>query len=187
MESIDRPFKRDTFIQLLRLGSASLHLDSRRPGVEVPAHLRGQAHLVLQYGYNLPIPIPDLEVDDSGVRATLSFSREPHRTVVPWAAVYVIAADDGRCVLYDEDIPAGVSVVAHQGPCKSADAAAPGPRRARTASPVAPPCAHGTGPAQEPPADDSGVLLKSLPADHGVTPPPDLAPRHRRPVLRLVK
>ena len=48
---------------------------------------------MLQYGHDLPIPIPDLEVDDYGVRATLSFSRTAHLTVVPWSAVYVVACD----------------------------------------------------------------------------------------------
>ena len=62
---------------------------------------------MLQYGHDLPIPIPDLEVDDYGVRATLSFSRAAHLTVVPWSAVYVVACDDGRGVLYSEDVPAG--------------------------------------------------------------------------------
>ena len=46
-------------------------------------------HLVLQYGYTLKIPIPDLKVSDWGVRATLSFSRSGFQTAVPWSAVFV--------------------------------------------------------------------------------------------------
>ncbi len=97
---------------LLKEGWTSLHLDARRAGVVVPQAFRGDAHLMLQYGYDLPIPIPDLEVDEHGVRATLSFSRTPQRTVVPWTAVYAIASVDGRGVLYPEDVPSDVSVVA---------------------------------------------------------------------------
>ena len=37
--------------------------------------------------------------------ATLSFSRVPHRTYVPWSAVYVIACTSGCGVLYREDVP----------------------------------------------------------------------------------
>ena len=77
-----------------------------------PPHLRAEAHLVLQYGHDLPIPIPDLEVDEHGVRATLSFSRNPQLTFVPWSAVYVVTCNDGRGVLYHEDVPEDVSIVA---------------------------------------------------------------------------
>jgi stringent starvation protein B len=111
MSSTERPSKRHAFLALLREGWTSLHLDARRAGVVVPANLKREAHLVLQYGHDLPIPIPDLEVDDYGVRATLSFSRTAHVTVVPWSAVYVVACDDGRGVLYTEDVPNDVAVI----------------------------------------------------------------------------
>ena len=83
MSSSERPSKQQAFLALLREGWTSLHLDARRPGVVVPEQLRGEPHLVLQYGHDLPIPIPDLEVDDYGVRATLSFSRAAHRPSCP--------------------------------------------------------------------------------------------------------
>jgi stringent starvation protein B len=111
----DRPSKHEAFLALLREGWTSLHLDARREGVIVPDHLKGEGHLVLQYGNDLPIPIPDLQVDEEGVTATLSFARSPHQTVVPWDAVYVVASSDGRGVLYHEDIPTDVSVVAGRG------------------------------------------------------------------------
>src|ERR1041384_3892865 len=116
MGSPGPPSKQDAFLALLREGWTSLHLDARRAGVAVPVHLKGEGHLVLQYGHNLPIPIPDLQVDENGVTATLSFARSPHRTVVPWSAVYVIASEDGRGVLYNEDVPRDVSVVAAGDP-----------------------------------------------------------------------
>src|SRR5436190_597227 len=64
MSSSERPSKQQAFLALLREGWTSLHLDARRPGVVVPPPLRGEPHLVLQYGHDLPIPIPDLEVDE---------------------------------------------------------------------------------------------------------------------------
>jgi stringent starvation protein B len=175
MSSSERPSKQQAFLALLREGWTSLHLDARRPGVVVPEPLHGEPHLVLQYGHDLPIPIPDLEVDDYGVRATLSFSRTAHRTVVPWSAVYVVACDDGRGVLYSEDVPPDVTVIA-----------------ARATSDAAPPEveAEAEVEAEEiamPVARQS--VLRSVPAD----PQPDfveaplVARRRRRPQLRLVK
>jgi stringent starvation protein B len=177
MSSSERPSKQQAFLALLREGWTSLHLDARRPGVIVPPQLQGEPHLVLQYGHDLPIPIPDLEVDEYGVRATLSFSRTAHRTVVPWSAVYVVACDDGRGVLYSEDVPPDVTVIA-----------------ARTTSDAAPPDLEAELEAAEemamPVARQS--LLRSVPADSSAATATDfdaplVARRRRRPQLRLVK
>jgi hypothetical protein len=54
--------------------------------VVLPEHLLGD-HVVLDYNLNATIPIPDLVATDDGIRATLSFSREPFTTFVPWSAV----------------------------------------------------------------------------------------------------
>jgi len=110
MDDSERPSKRDAFLALLRAGWASLHLDARCPGVVVPAPFSSQAHLVLQYGRNMPIPITDLEVTEAGVTATLSFSRVSHRTYVPWHAVYAVTCTNGCGVLYREDMPADVAL-----------------------------------------------------------------------------
>ncbi len=82
------------------------------PGVLVPESFRQEAHLILQYGHDLPIPIPDLDIDQDGVRATLSFSRNAHSTFIPWSAVYAVTGADGRGVLFAEDVPSDVSVIA---------------------------------------------------------------------------
>jgi hypothetical protein len=175
MSSSERPSKQQAFLALLREGWTSLHLDARRAGVVVPEQLHGEPHLVLQYGHDLPIPIPDLEVDDYGVRATLSFSRAAHRTVVPWSAVYVVACDDGRGVLYSEDVPPDVTVIAARA---TSDAAPPELDAELEADEIAMPVARQS-------------LLRSVPAD-STAPAADfvdapLARRRRRPQLRLVK
>jgi hypothetical protein len=54
------------------------------PASVVPA--AGNAN-VLSYGLDMPTPIPDLVVDERGISATLSFSRTPCETFVPWEAV----------------------------------------------------------------------------------------------------
>ena len=183
MSSSERPSKQQAFLALLREGWTSLHLDARRPGVVVPQQLRGEPHLVLQYGHDLPIPIPDLEVDDYGVHATLSFSRAAHRTVVPWSAVYVVACDDGRGVLYSEDVPPDVTVIA----ARATSDAAP-PRSARRE-------AEAELEAEEiamPVARQSAAALRARrrappPAADSTTRPWRRGRRRRRPQLRLVK
>ena len=179
MSSSERPSKQQAFLALLREGWTSLHLDARRPGVIVPQQLRGEPHLVLQYGHDLPIPSPDLEVDDYGVHATLSFSRAAHRTVVPWSAVYVVACDDGRGVLYSEDVPPDVTVIAARA---TSDVAPPDPEAEAEAELEAEEIAM-------PVARQS--VLRSVPADAAATATdfdaPMAARRRRRPQLRLVK
>jgi stringent starvation protein B len=112
MNPEERPSKRDAFLAFFGEGWVSIHLDARRDGVEVPDEFGDNRHLVLQYGQNMPIPIPDLDVTEKGVTATLSFSRTPYRTFVPWSAVYIVACNDGRGILYYEDVPEDVSLVA---------------------------------------------------------------------------
>ena len=59
------------------------------PLLDVPKGVRPKERetAAFEYGLNLPIPIDDLEITDDGIRATLSFSRCPYPTFVPWAAV----------------------------------------------------------------------------------------------------
>jgi len=167
MSNPERPPKPQAFLALLKEGWTSLHLDARRPGVIVPEGFRGEAHLVLQYGHDLPIPIPDLDVDEYGVRATLSFSRLPQLTMIPWSAVYAVVSTDGRGVLYEEDVPGDVSVMATsetaEAPPEEMAAAEGGmPRAARA--------------------------LRSIPAHPDTDLGEPLAVRRRkRPQLRLVK
>jgi stringent starvation protein B len=195
MAAPERPSKQDAFLALLREGWTSLHLDARRPGVIVPTHLRGEAHLVLQYGHDLPISIPDLEVDDYGVRATLSFSRTPQLTVVPWSAVYVVACDDGRGVLYQEDVPDDVSIVAARPPTDRAPADdLPGHEagqavgdEAREVAAGAPDAVFDVQARAAKRRDSTDRLLKAVPDDAVLDEPASAPPRRRRPQLRLVK
>ena len=185
----DRPSKQDAFLALLAEGCL-LHLDARRDGVVVPDHLKGEAHLVLQYGNDLPIPIPDLQIDENGVSATLSFARTPWPTVVPWSAVYVVTSPDGRGVLYQEDVPGDVSVIAAG---TGDDAAAEGAKRTAIA-------AAATGTAGRP-ASPTPRTLRAVPAsgpvdfdgvdfgmvNEGAGEALSSSRRRKRPQLRLVK
>ena len=187
MSSPERPPKQQAFLALLKEGSTSLHLDARRAGVVVPEAFRGDAHLMLQYGYDLAIPIPDLEVDEHGVRATLSFSRTPLRTVVPWTAVYAIASVDGRGVLYPEDVPSDVSVVAApEAPEATADQA---PAEIAEVGEVAEVAEVGRMGGESAGAPGASIRrLRSIPAHpEAALAEPLAARRRRRPQLRLVK
>jgi hypothetical protein len=61
--------------------------------------------LVLQVGFEMPIPIPDLRVDDEGVFGTLSFSRTPFACSVPWNAVFALVGDEGRGMVWPDSMP----------------------------------------------------------------------------------
>ena len=180
MDDSERPSKRDAFLALLRAGWASLHLDARSAGVVVPAPFASQAHLVLQYGRNMPIPIANLEVTDAGVSATLSFARIPHRTYVPWSAVYAVTCTDGCGVLYGEDIPPEVALAA---PTDQGMVELGVNRRARHSGYG---IGQGGAPARAPTDDEVEPWL------HAVPPVADDMPMHlhsrrRRPQLRVVK
>jgi hypothetical protein len=99
------PSKKEVMLALLERSEARVHLDARRDGVLLPERLRGDGHVRLDYGYGLTPPIPDLVIDDDGIRATLSFSRVPFATFIPWTAVYLIADYDGNGAVWQEDIP----------------------------------------------------------------------------------
>jgi stringent starvation protein B len=174
MDDSERPSKQKTFLSMMSEGWVSLHIDARRPGVVVPAPFSSHPHLVLQYGRNMPIPIPDLEVTEAGVSASLSFSRVPHRTYVPWSAVYVISCTDASGVLYREDLPAELhgfgEPVADSVPESVPEVSAP---------------------AREPDVVAASQWLRSVPAEAEEEIESDgmvmHSRRRRRPTLRLVK
>ena len=173
MDDSERPSKRDAFLALLRAGWASLHLDARCAGVVVPAPFSSQAHLVLQYGRNMPIPITDLEVNEAGVSATLSFSRVSHRTYVPWHAVYAVTCTNGCGMIYHEDMPADVALAT---PTDS------GPMELQMRGQARKPSAYalgdvGPGLRVVPPEEDLGAGELAI----------HLHSRRRRPQLRVVK
>lgn len=99
------PPKKEVARTLLLRGSVFVHLDPRPSGVSVPPWLRNQAQLVLQIGLDMPIPIPDLRVDDEGVYGTLSFQRSPYTCVVPWEAIFALVGEDGRGMVWPDSMP----------------------------------------------------------------------------------
>jgi stringent starvation protein B len=99
------PEKRDVARALLLKGTVFVHLDPRSEEVRVPSWLKRQPQLVLQVGLDMPVPIPDLRVDDAGVFGTLSFNRTSFTCSVPWEAVFAVVGDDGRGMVWPGSMP----------------------------------------------------------------------------------
>ena len=103
------PPKKEVALALLEQSSVYVHLDPRPSAVVVPVRFKKQAQLVLQVGLNMAVQIPDLRLDDDGLSCTLSFDRQPFFCVVPWGSVFAMVGDDGRGMVWPEDVPAEVA------------------------------------------------------------------------------
>jgi stringent starvation protein B len=103
------PPKKEVALALLERSSVYVHLDPRQSAVVVPPWFKKQPQLVLQIGLNMPMPIPDLRLDDDGMSCTLSFNRSPFFCVVPWASVFALVGEDARGMVWPDDVPAEVA------------------------------------------------------------------------------
>jgi stringent starvation protein B len=99
------PPKKEVALALLERSSVHVHLDPRAAGVVVPPWFKRQAQLILQIGLNMAVPIPDLRLDDDGMSCTLSFNRSPFYCVVPWPSVFAIVGEDGRGMVWPDEMP----------------------------------------------------------------------------------
>lgn len=113
------PPKKDVALALLQNTTLFLHLDPRHDGVRVPPWFKHKAQLVLQVGLNMAVPIPDLAVDDAGISCTLSFNRAPHYCVIPWPSVYALVGEDGRGMVWPDDVPPEVAAEAQAQQARS--------------------------------------------------------------------
>lgn len=111
MAEEDKPLppKLDVARYLLAQGSLFVHLDPRVDTVRVPDSYRSEPQLVLQIGFDMPVPIRDLEVDADGIYGTLSFNRSPFTCQVQWDAVFALAGDDGRGMVWPDSMPQEIS------------------------------------------------------------------------------
>jgi|SRR5215217_5379689 len=170
--------KKERLLASLDQGMVMIHLDARRPGVLVPASLRGEAHLRLNLSYRFDPP--DLTVTEWGVRCTLSFSGSRFTVAVPWSALFAIASHVTKeSWMFMEDMPPELlqqSAVARPPPQPlPVPVAAERPRTFLREVPT------------EPPVDE---VVASAPPPSEVPPPEgpkDDSPPPRRGHLRLVK
>lgn len=103
------PAKKDVARALLLRGSVFIHLDPRRPSVLIPARLRLQQQVVLQIGLDMPVPIPDLRIDEEGVYGTLSFKGVPFTCFVPWSAVFALVGEDAKGMVWPAEMPSEIA------------------------------------------------------------------------------
>jgi stringent starvation protein B len=197
--------KQEQLHKLLERGSVFVHLDPRREGVVVPPWLTKKPQLVLQLGLNFPIPIRDLEIDEAGVRCTLSFNRAPFYCVLPWHAVYALVAEDGQVTVWPSELPSELvpqaeSAVRRNEPRARRGKSLPPPRIS-----LVPDAEDGAQPAPGPvPTDPVPCTLTPLheraaamttphegaqqpEARSPSTKPPGRPARERPPYLRLIK
>ena len=102
------PDKKQVLLDFLERGVAMVHLDARRPGVQVPEQHRSEAHLRLNLSYRYRIR--DFEIGDAGVQATLSFGGRSFLCVLPWQAIFGITSQaNGDGQVWPEDLPVEVT------------------------------------------------------------------------------
>lgn len=193
------PPKKDVALALLERASVFVHLDPRHEGVVVPPWLKRQPQLVLQIGLNMAVKIPDLDIGAEAVSCTLSFSRRPHYCHVPWSAVYALVGEDGRGMVWPEDIPPEVAAQAQVqsrraglravGPAEdkqptSEQSAPASPQRAPT--PVRPAAAPAQQQQQQQSSERPGLVALEG-TGSGATGSAQRRNTSERPYLRLVK
>jgi len=92
MES-DNKNKYDFLVQLLSEGNAMVCLDARHSEVDVPNTHKDNPALSLVFNLNFRRP---LDVQETGIFATLSFGGRPHKCVIPFEAVWAIHEPESK-------------------------------------------------------------------------------------------
>ena len=154
------PPKKEVALALLERSNVDVYLDPRAKGVVVPPQFRKEPRLILKIGLNMPVPIPDLRVDDDSMSCTLSFNRSPFYCIVPWSAVFAMVGEDGRGMVWPDDVPQELAVKVVE-PSEGDDPRAQAssrPERGAGGAPPSPAAAsggrRGRGAARERPTDD---------------------------------
>lgn len=117
--------KKDVLGALLEEGNVFLHIDPHASGVRIPHHLRDRPTVVLELGYEMAIPIPDLDISAQGVNATLSFGQAPFFCHLPWKSVFAMISKDGRVLLWPKDVPAHLADTLQSNPPRPEPPSAP--------------------------------------------------------------
>lgn len=193
------PSKKDVALALLEGPSLFIHLDPRKPDVVVPTWFKNQPQLVLQVGLNMAVPIPDLDIGDEGITCTLSFNRSPHWCKLPWASIYALVGEDGRAMVWPNDVPPEVAaqleraakkptlkaVDSPKGKTKSRPSR---PKKKPAAKPKAVPLQAAPEPAPEPaPAAEKAPAPEARPSSATPTAKKPGRKRELPPYLRVVK
>jgi stringent starvation protein B len=182
-ETGNLPAKKDVATALLEGPSVFIHLDPRKADVLVPPYFKKQPQLVLQVGLNMPVPIPDLFLDDDGISCTLSFNRSPFWCRIPWASVYALVGEDSKGMVWPGDVPSEVVAQMQQASKTAAERPRAAPKK-RAKRPAA--AAKAAAPGSAGPADASAKPTARPPAP-AEKRPAQKGKREIPPYLRLVK
>lgn len=87
--------KHEITINLLATGNIlTIFINMGIPGIEAPSEMFSNyqfpKHMPINIGLNMPVGIPDLQVDEWGICGTLSFNRKPFYCRFPWQSVYTV-------------------------------------------------------------------------------------------------
>jgi stringent starvation protein B len=96
------------FGRFIDRGKVMVTLDARRPGVTVPTHFAEESQLNLDFSERFGLA--DFVYDERGVRASLSFNRQPFFCDVPWSSVYSLFshAEDGERLTWPRSLPSEI-------------------------------------------------------------------------------
>ena len=101
------PEKYAAFSRFADKGKVMVTLDARRPGVSVPPRFADEPQLNLDF--SIRFGLADFVFDTRGVRATLSFQRQPFLCDVPWSAVYALFSHaDNERLTWARSLPAEI-------------------------------------------------------------------------------
>ena len=100
---IETTSKRTLLETMLNNGMVSVVIDPRRQGVRLPRHLLDTPQVRLNLSQRFGRP---MQLDDWGVRATLTFSGVPFDCALPWHSIYVIFSHStGEPTIFGADFP----------------------------------------------------------------------------------
>jgi hypothetical protein len=96
--------KRRMLEKLLDEGVVTVHLDSRREGVDLPPHLRGQPSVALNLSRRYGLDVFD--VGPEAVLASLSFQGRRYTCRLPWPAIFLMTSrETERAYVFPASVP----------------------------------------------------------------------------------
>jgi hypothetical protein len=96
--------KHQVFNLFMLSGLTRVYINTQKMDVKLPIELKQIPTVILELGYDMAKPIPDLTVSDFCFEATLSFNSGLFTCVVPWDCVIAITTVDGLGVYYEQSV-----------------------------------------------------------------------------------
>ncbi len=94
--------KLEKFEEFMAGDHALVHLDTRKPGVQVPESISGNYALTLKMSYLFQ---GETKADENGITVYLKFSGNYSECNIPWEAVWGLSSADGVQITWPEDLP----------------------------------------------------------------------------------